>query len=292
VDIADPRADAENDPPIAELMIRNRAVATSGDYRRGFTIGGTHYSHIVDPRTGMPASDVISSTVIAPDATDAGALATAFSVMKLAETQKLARSIPGLEYLLVEKSGERVVSPGWGAFAVPDSQIANAEMTGATRPPVRLLAAAAAGGGDWNPSMELTIHLELPVYNYFAKRPYLAAWVEDQHQARVRTLALWFRKERYLDELRAWYRGQDSSSLPSVSSATRGPGKYTIDWDGKDDAGKYVKAGKYTVFLEVVREHGGYQLLHQEFDFIGTPKEVSFKPDSEIASASFDYHRR
>jgi hypothetical protein len=56
--------------------------------------------------------------------------------------------------------------------------------------------------------------------------------------------------------------------------------------------GQYVKARKYTVFLEVVREHGSYQLLRQEFDFADTPKQVSFTPNSEVASASFDYHRR
>ena len=32
----------------------------------------------------------------------------------------------------------------------------------------------------------------------------------------------------------------------TVSSATRGPGKYTLVWDGKDNAGKPVKAGSYT----------------------------------------------
>ena len=55
VDIADPKSDAENGVPIARLAIRDRAVATSGDYRRGVEIDGRHYSHIVDPRTGMPA---------------------------------------------------------------------------------------------------------------------------------------------------------------------------------------------------------------------------------------------
>ena len=65
VDVADPKSDAENGLPIARLVIRDRAVATSGDYRRGVEIGGRHYSHIVDPRTGMPAAQIISSTVIA-----------------------------------------------------------------------------------------------------------------------------------------------------------------------------------------------------------------------------------
>jgi thiamine biosynthesis lipoprotein ApbE len=277
VAIADPQADAENGPPIAELMIHNRAVATSGDYRRGFEIGGRHYSHIVDPRSGMPAADVISSTVVAPDAAEAGALATAFSVMKPAESRKLAQSIPGVEYLLVKKNGERVASR---------------EFAGILRTKSGILPFAAAAEGAWDPAMELTIHVELASPLGFAKRPYLAAWVEDSSRAAVRTLALWYRKERYLDELRAWYRAQGNDPRPSVSSATRGPGKYTIDWNGKDNRGNYVKAGKYTVLLEVSREHGTYQLMRQELDFNGTSKQISFPANTEVASASFDYHKR
>ncbi|MDE3253105.1 MAG: FAD:protein FMN transferase, partial [Bacteroidota bacterium] len=79
VGIADPKADAENDAPIDQLSIQNLAVATSGNYRRGNLINGTWYSHIVDPRTGMPVSAIISATVVSPKATDAGALATAFT---------------------------------------------------------------------------------------------------------------------------------------------------------------------------------------------------------------------
>jgi FAD:protein FMN transferase len=282
VDIADPKADAENDPPIAELMIHNRAVATSGDYRRGFEIGGRHYSHIIDPRTGMPADDVISSTVVAPDAAEAGALATAFSVMKPDESRKLAQSIPGVEYLLVKKNGDRVASRQFAGIVRPAGM----------RSRSGILPFAAAAAGTWDPAMELTIHVELASPFGFAKRPYVAAWVEDQGHAAVRTLALWYRKERYLQDLRAWYRAQGNDPSSSVSSATRGPGKYTIDWDGKDNAGNYIKAGKYTVFLEVAREHGTYQLMRQEIDFIGTPKQVSFPANTEVASASFDYHKR
>jgi thiamine biosynthesis lipoprotein len=292
VNIADPRADAENDPPMAKLTIHDRAVATSGDYRRGFEIAGKHYSHIVDPRTGLPADDVISSTVIASNPVDAGALATAFSVMTPAQSEQLARSIPGVEYLLVKKDGQRVESPGWHSYAV----------AGILRPPLQgiaaLLPAAAATGDQWDPSMLLTIHVELARPFGFAKRPYLAAWIEDPNHVAVRTLALWYGKQRFLSDLRAWSRAQRNassqvaSSASSVSSATRGPGKYTIDWDGKDAAGKYVKEGKYTVYVEVAREHGTYALLHQELDFSGTPRQVTFQPNTEVAAALFDYHRR
>src|ERR1700694_1578676 len=81
VNVCGPKSDTGNGVPIACLVVRNRAVATSGDYRRGVEILGRHYSHIVDPRTGMPADEIISSTVVAPTPADAGAVATALSVL-------------------------------------------------------------------------------------------------------------------------------------------------------------------------------------------------------------------
>ena len=75
ISVVDPRADAENGDPLAVLRVGDRAVATSGNYRRGYDIAGQHFSHIVDPRTGRTAEGVIGATVVAPHAVDAGALA-------------------------------------------------------------------------------------------------------------------------------------------------------------------------------------------------------------------------
>lgn len=283
LNIADPRSDAENGTPIATLSIQNRAVATSGNYRRGFEIDGKHYSHIVDPRTGQPAQDVISSTVVAANASDAGALATAFSVMKPAESKKLAALMNSVEFLLVMADGEQLASAGWRALTVPGAA---------------LMAVDYAEDG-WDSSMELSINVELArIEDMRARRPYLAAWIEDKDKTSIRTVALWVQKTRYIPDLRAWYKadrdrfGAGGSELAaSVSSATRSPGSYTFKWDGKDDSGKPVKPGKYTVMIEAVREHGGYQLIHQEVDFNGSPKRIPLPGGAEIAAASLDYRK-
>ena len=68
--------------------MRDRAVATSGNYRRGVRIGDRFYSHIIDPRTARPVGHILSSTVVAPNPSDAGALATAFSVLSPEESAK------------------------------------------------------------------------------------------------------------------------------------------------------------------------------------------------------------
>ncbi len=294
VNIADPQSDAENSAPIARVMIRDRAVATSGDYRRGVEIGGRRYSHIVDPSTGMPADEVISSTVIARNPSEAGALATAFSVMEPKESAELAASLPGVEYLLVTKDGEKIMSTGWSAKVAADPK------QPALRPVAVIAPLAAQSNGPlWDPKYELTVTIVLNLIDGFrVKRPYVAVWIEDEQHAPVRTISLWFSKFKFLRELRAWSRAEsfrsdaeDTHILNSVSSATRPPGKYTFQWDGKDDAGNPVKAGKYFVMIEAAREHGTYQLMHQEMDFSGSPRQIQMPGDVEIASATLDYHK-
>jgi len=293
--VSDPKSDAENGAPIARLVLRNEAIATSGDYRRGFEIGGVHYSHIVDPRTGMPVDEIISSTVVARTPADAGALATALSVLTPAESERLAASIPGAEYLLVRKNGEKIQSRGWSSLEARDSA------PSAIAPPAVYFrtASAQSGASLWNDKYELTITMELSLIDgYRIRRPYVAVWIEDENHAPVRTIALWFAKFKFLRELFSWSRvenlrspSEDTHVLNSVSSATRPPGKYTFRWDGKDDFGKAVKAGKYYVMIEAAREHGTDQVMRQEIDFDGSPKQFQLPGGVEIASASLDYHK-
>jgi thiamine biosynthesis lipoprotein len=91
--VKDPRAD----DVIDYLEIKDKSVATSGDYEQYFTQGNKRYSHILDPKTGRPSeSKVESSTVIADSGLTADALATAIFVLGKAEGEKLARKFYGV----------------------------------------------------------------------------------------------------------------------------------------------------------------------------------------------------
>ena len=291
VSVTDPRSDAENSDPVAVLDVSERAVATSGNYRRGFDIGGAHYSHIVDPRTGQTAEAIIGATVVAPRAVDAGAMATAFCVLTPQESKKLAASMPGTEYMLVGKSGARYVSAGWNSLETKQ-QIR----------PVHLVAASfdqSKENGLWNSAYELTVNVEIPQTQGFgARRPYVAIWIEDKDRYPVRTLAVLFEKTRWLNELRSWYRddrlramSEGTEILNSVTSATRSPGKYTFKWDGKDNAGKLVKEGRYTVLVEAAREHGGHNVVKRDIDFNGAPVQAQLPAEGELGAVALDYHK-
>lgn len=106
--------------PIAVLRLRDMAVATSGDYERYVTVGGRRYSHIVDPRTGEPAEQVASSTVVAAKAATADALSTAFSVLGEGAARELEERLEGAEMAGVMRIGRGndgvYISPGFAAL--------------------------------------------------------------------------------------------------------------------------------------------------------------------------------
>ena len=296
VGVIDPMDNADNSAPMARLAVRNRAVATSGSYRRGFDIGGRHYSHIVDPRTGRPTSHVVSATVVADRAVDAGALATAFCVLKPQDSERLAGSVPGTEFLIVLADGSRIQSAGWRALAAGGAP-------GRIPSPVTSVYAAEQVG---RPEHELTVTVELAQGlqskgGARVERPFVGIWIEDMDKFPVRTLTVLYKanEARFLAELRAWYRGdrlraiaEGNDIIGSVSSPTRSPGRYTFKWDMKDQQGQLVKPGTYTVCIEAAREHGTYQLMRQAVDFSGTDRQVAVPINGiEITAASLDYHK-
>ena len=111
--VADPFSPHDNAPPLATVRLRNKGLATSGHYRRGFQIGPRWYSHLLDPQTGHPAGDVVSVSVIADTAETADVLATTFSVMGPDESLRLADSLPGVGVLLVTRERQVCSNALW-----------------------------------------------------------------------------------------------------------------------------------------------------------------------------------
>jgi len=73
----------------AVLSLNNRALATSGNYRKFYEEAGQKLSHIIDPRTGYPAKqNLLSATVIADDCMTADAYATVFMIMGLERSKQ------------------------------------------------------------------------------------------------------------------------------------------------------------------------------------------------------------
>ena len=70
-------------------------MATSGNYRNFYIKDGRKYAHTIDPREGCPVQrDILSATIVAPDA-------TAFMVLGSEEAKSLCAKVPGLDYFII-----------------------------------------------------------------------------------------------------------------------------------------------------------------------------------------------
>lgn len=96
----------------AKVKMRDRAMATAGNYRNHYVSGGKVYNHIINPKTGRsePGS-LLSVTVFAPDAISADAYDTPFFVMGLEKTIEFLSNRKELDAYLIylDESGRKKV---------------------------------------------------------------------------------------------------------------------------------------------------------------------------------------
>ena len=101
----------ERESLLATIPLSGMAVATSGDYERSFD-PDHEYHHVIDPRTGLSATGLMSVTVTARYALDADALATAVFVLGVDDGLALIEGLDGVETLLITDEGTMVASRG------------------------------------------------------------------------------------------------------------------------------------------------------------------------------------
>ena len=93
-------------PPGVPLVLSQAGVSTSGDAEQWVEIGGTRYSHILDPRTGRPLTGRRSVTVVARDATTSDMLATTVCVLGRDAGAALIETIDGASAAIgIEQDG-------------------------------------------------------------------------------------------------------------------------------------------------------------------------------------------
>jgi thiamine biosynthesis lipoprotein len=116
VGIADPR---RRDREVVALEVANASASTSGNSERSRVVAGRRIGHLLDPRTGEPAADFGSATVVAASALEADILSTALFVLGpeagLALSRELRREGFDFEVLFLVVSGDRLearFSPG------------------------------------------------------------------------------------------------------------------------------------------------------------------------------------
>ncbi len=285
VSVADPTHPEDNAAPLTQVKLANRAISTSAAYERGYNFGGKHYSHILDPRTGYPATGAASATVITGNSANANALATTLCVLRPEEGLDLARQIPDTECLIVGLDGRMFRTPHFASYEIPPPQ---PQLAPATMPP------APGNPSAWPAKYQVSIaiSLKMPAPNGRPpRRPYMALWVEDPNGKRVRTIAVWGNAPRYLPDLIEWWKlaQQDQQWATTVTKATRPAGQYKLAWDGLDDQGKPLPSGSYTVVLEVNRQHGSHAIESGKIDCNRLPSTGTIPATVEFGQATLSY---
>ncbi len=94
----------------ATFPLDDSAVETSGSYEKYVSFNGKRYSHIIDPRTGYPATGIISVSVFAKQTELADALATGIFVLGIEVGLDLINQLNGIECIIVDEKGTIHVS--------------------------------------------------------------------------------------------------------------------------------------------------------------------------------------
>lgn len=126
VGIEKPAADEFSGQQIGQMAcISDKAIATSGNYRKFYIENGIKFSHTIDPKTGYPVHhSLLSVTVLACDCTTADAFATAFMVMGKEKALKVLRKNKRLEAYFISSgingTYEIDMTPGFKKLIMPE----------------------------------------------------------------------------------------------------------------------------------------------------------------------------
>ena len=106
--VRDPRG--ANGEQFAVLELTDHAFSTAGDYARSYVVDGKRYHHIIDPKTGYPATACRSVTIWASDATTADGVDDAVFILGPERGLKLVESLDGVGAVVVDEKNRVFIS--------------------------------------------------------------------------------------------------------------------------------------------------------------------------------------
>lgn len=93
------------------IELRRGSISTTGDYQQFFTENGRRYSHILNPKSGFPANNFMSVTIVTKrSAAFADALSTGIAGLPPREAQDLVERLPRVDAVLVDTRGKIWIS--------------------------------------------------------------------------------------------------------------------------------------------------------------------------------------
>ncbi|MEM9384381.1 MAG: FAD:protein FMN transferase [Pseudomonadota bacterium] len=97
---------------VTRIPLVDEAISTSGDYERFFEVDGVRHHHILRPGTGESPREVMSVTIIGPDATTTDALSTGVFVLGVKDGLALIDALDPYETVIIDARGQTHYSSG------------------------------------------------------------------------------------------------------------------------------------------------------------------------------------
>lgn len=161
-----------------------------------------------------------------------------------------------------------------------------------------LVAGALLGAGS-AAAQELAVEIEIPRINAAEyHRPYVAVWIARPDHSVAANLAVWYlmedtaegHGETWLKDMRQWWRrtGRElEMPVDGVSSATRAPGRHTVQIKSDDARLSGLEPGEYVLNVEASREVGGLERVTIPFKWAATTtQELSTTGDTELGQVA------
>jgi thiamine biosynthesis lipoprotein len=279
IGVQNPRQTADNHVPDQILRLDDQAIAFSGYGARD----AAGLAHRIDPTTGWPLQQPVQCVVVGTCAADADALATALATMSAEQGLALIESMLGYHAQVIAADGQAWQSAGWQSLVYQDQRASLQPVNNRAQSP-----------STWPAGYQADLQITIPKIQANPYRPpYVAIWVTDHNHSLVRTLAIWGAVSKWSNSNYVWWRryGSKMLQLDAVAKPTRLPGQYHIVWDGKDDLGKSVSAGKYIIHIEITREFGAHSYQTLDLDVLAKDTQKSLPAQAEIGQILLKFQR-
>jgi thiamine biosynthesis lipoprotein len=278
----------DNLPVGGVVACRAGALAASGCGPRDGKIAGVRYSATLDPKTGWPVAHKRLAAAVADRAMDADALAT-IALNASPEVTAAALSLAPGAHARILDGGDEAWFSEQGRGPPP-----------ALWTPIQAkIPAAASGSKAWPASHSVFVTFNAPPRQMKRDRafrsPYVAIWVTDADNNPVKTLVLIGSiKEWQQDNYIWWGQNRENTTrlVDTLSMSTRGTGQYKVLWDGIDDSGRKVAAGKYILHVETSRERGRHTHRSLELDVTSAkPFEAELPQNEESGGLQVSFQK-
>lgn len=253
--------------PVAVFLPKGQVLAVVDRTENLRKVGHYSLSQILVPEEGWPVEFAPSLLMRTTTAIDVGVMVQALLAMPVHQALADVNRNAGVEMLAITETGKFFASQDWYAN------------TGDEKNP-------------WPGNMEFNVEFEVPelsVAEY--RRPYVAIWINDATGQPVQSLLVAGDSARWLRELRQWWRKlgrNDDALIDAAAGATRKPGRYQLEWDGRNFNGQKVAAGNYELHVEVAREHGGHENLVLPFLLDGKAIKLRQQGQQELGTVTLN----